>query len=82
MNNSSIINEYLSKYIVEYNNQKINLYELSKIISIGDTFNYAPLNNKILNIFIKKVQSNLKNTSITLSLYGANNQVRIFGTKL
>ena len=81
MNNSSLIREYLSKYTVEYKNQKINLYDLSKIINIGDTFIYATLNIKILNIFIKKVQSNLENTSITLSLYGANNQVRIFGTK-
>ncbi len=82
MNNSCLLSEHLSKYTVEYNNQKINLYELSKIINVGDTFIYAPLNIKILNIFIKKVQSNLKNTSITSSLYGSNNQVRIFGTKL
>lgn len=82
MNNSSLTNEYLSKYTVEYNNQKINLYVLSKIINIGDTFNYAPLNIKILNTFLKKVQSNLKSSSITLSIYGSNNQVRIFGTKL
>jgi hypothetical protein len=78
MNNNSIV---LNEYKVEYNKKIINLYELSKIINIGDTFKYAPLNIKILNIFINKVQSNLENSSISFSIYGVNNQVRIFGTK-
>ena len=73
--NSNVLNNYK----VEYNNQKINLFDLSKIINVGDTFCYAPLDVKILNKFISEVKLNLKNSTITFSLYGVNNNIRIFG---
>ena len=82
MNNLSLLNEFKVEYIIGNNKKIISLYDLSKIINIGETFKYSPLDIKILNIFINEVKSNLKNSSITFSLYGADNQVRIFGTKL
>lgn len=73
--NSNILNEYN----VEFNNKIINMYDLSKIINIGDTFCNAPLNIKILNIFIKEVKNNLRNSTLSYSLYDKDNKVRIFG---
>jgi hypothetical protein len=81
MNNLSLLNNFKVEYKVGNNKKIITLYDLSKIINIGETFNYAPLDIKILNIFINEVKSNLKNNSISFSLYGVNNQVRIFGKK-
>ena len=67
----------LNNYFVIYKNSTICLDDLVKYINIGDTVCNVPLNIKILNSFIKKIRINLKNNTISYSLY--DNEIRIFG---